>query len=263
MKPTRAALLVLACALASSVAAAQSRRSVDACADAAERGQQLQKRGKLLDARASFRECAQATCPSVVRADCTRWERDVENAIPSVVLAVRSAGGEDVTDITVLVDGVSVAGYTSGLAVQLEPGEHVLRIERPNGDAMDRTIVVREGEKRRLVDLTFERRPIPPPPPPPPKPPPPSKTPTLVWILGGVGVAGLVGFGAVGLDGINRYQRLESECGKTRACSGSEISSNRTQIWIADALGFVGIAALGAAAVILITHRGEGAQSSQ
>ncbi len=251
----RRALLVPALAsLAFALALPASARAAGAsakCAESAERAQSLWKHGKLLDAHAALRECLKPTCPRVVRDDCTTWEPQLDAAMPTVVVAAKNGAGDDLTDVVITIDGKKLEGTTTGLASEVDPGSHVFRFVREGAAPLERTVVVREGEKRRLVEVRFEGT---------------SKVaaaasssattttpasssgpPTLTWILGGAGVAALGGFAVLGLTGLDRYHTLHAECGTTRSCTSSEISTNRTQLWIADALAVVGVVAVSAA----------------
>jgi hypothetical protein len=57
----------------------------------------------------------------------------------------------------VLVDGELVTDRLDGHAFPLDPGAHVVRFERASGTArvIDMPLVVRQGEKNRLVSVTF------------------------------------------------------------------------------------------------------------
>lgn len=253
---TAAALLVVALASSSLAtgAAAAGPPGADACADTAERAQALRRRGRLLDARAALRECSRATCPRVVRDDCTTWEVQVDAAIPTLSVAVKDDAGQDVVDATIAIDGVPPASARAGLAVAEDPGEHVVRVERAGATAA-RTIVLHEGEKNRVVEV---RLPVAVPAGPPRGASEPAATsassspPPIVFVAGGVGIAALAGFAVLGVTGLDTYHALHDECGTTRACSSAEIDRNRAQLWIADGLGVLGVAALGAAAWLWI-----------
>src|SRR5262249_53788779 len=91
------------------------------CPAASERGQRLRDDGKYVEARDSFRECARAECPAVVRKDCTKWVGEVEDSIPSLVFSAADTTGNDVTTARVLVDGVLVSPRLEGKPVQVDP----------------------------------------------------------------------------------------------------------------------------------------------
>ena len=49
-----------------------------ACVNAADKGQDLRSAGKLDEARAQFLVCAKPACNRVVRADCERWVKEID-----------------------------------------------------------------------------------------------------------------------------------------------------------------------------------------
>lgn len=254
----RARAVFIAVALEAYVITTRSARAdaemIEHCASSAESAQALRKRGRLLEARTKVRACGIASCPRVVRDDCASWAGQIEAALPSVVFAVKDQDGEDITDVSISVDGKVVADRVSGLAIDLDPGDHLFRFTRADGTSFERKLVVREGEKRRVVEVRFA-----------PKQAPSaekrepetgdaarSRSSSLPWILGGVGVASLAGFAVLGLTGLDRYHSLHDECGRIRTCSDDEISRNRTQMWFANGLGVVGVVALGAAVWLFV-----------
>lgn len=253
------ALTLAILAMAMPVAAGAAGPSAK-CAESAERAQSLWKRGKLLDAHVALRECLKPSCPRIVRDDCTNWEPQLEAAVPTVVVAAKNDADEDLTDVVITLDGKRLEGTATGLASPVDPGSHVFRFERAGAAPIERTVVVREGEKRRLVEARFvEKKPATVASPPststssaPAVAPSSSGPPTLTWILGGAGIAALGGFAILGLTGLDSYNALHAQCGTTRTCSGSEIQSNRTQLWIADVLGVVGVVAVTAAVWIWV-----------
>lgn len=224
--------------------------NADKCAESAERGQAAWKKKQLLTARSELRACGTSKCPRVVRDDCAVWAGQVEDAIPTVVFTAHGEHGEDLTAFELTLDSARVASYPLGSAIDLDPGEHLVRIADGVHAPIEQTFVLREGEKRRVVDVRFaaststttptRTKPIEPETERP-------KTPTSVWIIGGLGVAALGGFGVLGITGLNRYNDLHDECRVSRQCTSSEVSSTRTQLWIADGLGIAGAIALAAA----------------
>lgn len=52
--------------------------AANACVIAADKGQDLRSAGKLDEARAQFLVCAKPACNRVVRADCERWVKEVD-----------------------------------------------------------------------------------------------------------------------------------------------------------------------------------------
>jgi hypothetical protein len=250
-RAARAARAVFALVAAYSGIAAATPTS-DQCADSAEHGQAEWKLGHLLVARSELRICGISKCPRVVRDDCTTWVGQLDAAIPTVLFVARNERGEDVLPLKVTVDGHPVPSLAT--ALELDPGSHVARFDDGRHPPQTRTFILREGEKRRTIEVQFAE-PAAPEPAPAPLPTPSARpTPASTWIFGGIGVAALAGFAVVGLTGLERFHDLQDECRHTRVCSADEIGWTRAQLWIADGLGVAGIAALALAGYMYLAR---------
>jgi hypothetical protein len=129
--------------------------AASACAQAAEEGQQERDASKLLNARASFGECAVEQCPKEVRRDCQRWLEELRPVIPSVVIAVQNAQGQDVPRYALRVDGEIVVP-SPGRPIELDPGNHQFRVSADNMAPSVSTFTVHEGEHRRMVRVVLQ-----------------------------------------------------------------------------------------------------------
>src|SRR3954469_9364872 len=87
-------------ALAGGVALADD---TDACVAAYEKSQHLRKEGRFGASREQLVDCVRATCPSLVKKDCSRWTAELETAMPTVIVAARDAQGKDMLAVRVLV----------------------------------------------------------------------------------------------------------------------------------------------------------------
>jgi hypothetical protein len=79
----------------------------------------------------------------------------VETNTPSIVVEGKDKKGAPTTAVRVLVDGSVALERLDGRALPLDPGEHRLRFEAPEG-VRDQTIVVVEGQKNRPIVVDFE-----------------------------------------------------------------------------------------------------------
>ena len=185
--------------------------------------------------------------------------------MPSVVLAVRDAHGDDVPAAEVSIDDEPVDASLVGGEIQLDPGPHTI-IVNASGDTTSLTIVARVGERRRVIDLIVgvqETEPV-------------SKAalapgafeepispedgattataePTTDTDAGIQALAitgftlagvGLVAGGVSGAFALSRFVALEEQCAST-GCTAAEISDGKTLAHIATT-SFV-VAGLGAA----------------
>ena len=195
-------------------------------------------------------------CSEFVRGDCSRWLGEVDAALPSLVLAARRTG-RDIVDVQVLLDGEPLVDRIDGKAVPVDPGMHSLKFIHQGAEPVVIDLVIRQGEKNRLVTAEFATKPDEPETPGrPPATPPPVMTTTadgtgrgwLPYALGGLGVLGIAGFVTLGAWGNQEKAERETTCAPE--CSQSAISSVRTKYYLADGALGVGILALGAAAYV-------------
>lgn len=226
------------------------------CVRAFEAAQRARLKSKLVEAKAELRICSRESCPTLVHGPCTGWLREVEAAMPSVVVSVRTQDGDDVPSARVSIDGRPVR--LSGTAIELSPGEHVIRVEAKGRGRVERTLIVNASEKNRLVSLilpatpgrrrqaTKERAQ-------------PAGVSWPYW----VGALGVVAVGAgVTLDmiGTQKLANLREDCAPN--CSESKVSSTRTTIIAGDSLIAGGLIAVGIATYGLVTSSNEQGTSS-
>ena len=110
------------------------------------------------------------------------------------------------TDIVIEVNGSKVSDLTK--AQRVNPGRHIVRVQVPNFEPKEETVVLPEGQRMRLVWFSFESPRVEPAvvpiAPPPPAPVMERPTPFIVYPLLGVGVAGLASFGVFSFLGKSR-----------------------------------------------------------
>lgn len=266
-RPRRALSLAAALSLALSAAgAAHAGPTKRACAAAYERAQGLRRDGRLLEAREALIACSQPACPPAAVADCGPWLAEVEQSLPSVVVAAKDAGGRERLDVRVLVDGRLLAATLDGKALPVDPGLRTFRFEPAAGQAVEERVLIREGEKNRAITVTLgapaagapaARRPLASPPLAPPAatplaPPADPAIPPLAWVAGGVGVAGLAVFAVAGAVSLDAEADLRATCAPR--CAADDVRAIRVQHAVADIGLGVGVVALGAAAWLYLTR---------
>lgn len=237
-----------------------------ACAHGAEEGQRLRAQGKLREAREAFTACASERCPALIRSDCSGWLAETEAALPTVV--VRASAAEDQTrelfDVEVRVDGVLLASKLDGRALPVNPGEHNVSFSAPGRVAARDTVVIRVGEKHRLLTVSLSSLSGPPAPPPPPRDlvtttdpaPPASRIGTLPRVLLIAGGAALVSAAAFGAAGWMEERSLRRTCAP--ACTQADVDGARLRLTIADVSLVTGVAALAGAGLLIWTRPAEG-----
>lgn len=215
----------------------------DACVTAYEGGQQLARDRKLVRARAELVLCQRA-CPTVLVSDCDRWLGDLDGRIPTVLPTVHDAGGNAVADVRVFVDGAPVADRIDGAPLAVDPGEHTFRFERADGAVVETRLTLVEGERGRVVTVTLSADAV-------TRVDAASGRGTAALALGGVGLAGLAVGAVLGVKGRVDRSSLEDDCAPY--CKASDVDAIRTEWWIGGVAAGVGVAALGAAAVLWFT----------
>ncbi|WP_437784772.1 hypothetical protein [Sorangium sp. So ce1097] len=153
-------------------------------------------------------------------------------------------------------DGRVVDAALLSTGVPVDPGEHVVSTQAPGGSVWETRIQIAEGEKRRVElqvngastaaasDGISGRR-------------------AAAYVAGGVGLAGLVLGGVTGALTFGKKSIVEEHCGSAigqsdeTACDpmGLEASESASTTGLVSTIGFgVGLAGLGAAAVLLLTE---------
>ena len=220
---TATALLVMQCIAMPLLFAPSIARADDAtCIDANERSIALRRDGKLRAAMRILVECTDPACPTDVKEACVKRIAKVDEATPSLVFAVKNGAGDDVTDVTVTMDGAPLLGSLDGRPVALDPGSHTFVFTARGQLPVERTLVIHEGEKNRQETVRVGPGAPPPEKPPPPAPPPST---TSAWstqryagvVIAGVGVIGLGLGAAFGLVAIGEQSNEKKDCSSS-AC---------------------------------------------
>ncbi|HEX8795043.1 MAG TPA: hypothetical protein VF765_29050 [Polyangiaceae bacterium] len=222
------------------------------CTEAYVTGQHLMRSSHLLDAQAALLRCARDPCPAALRPECSQWLAEVQRELPSVVIAVRSSTGQDVRDARVLVDGQPFLAHLDGTAKDIDPGDHVVRLEAPGAAPLEQHVLLHEGEKARIVDFQ-----LPAPqgastslatPPPAPAPAETASRPPrwIAYALGGLGIAATAAFAYFAIDGLSLYNQCHSNC------SAPHVSAGNRDWTGADISAGVALVSFGAGAYLLL-----------
>jgi hypothetical protein len=222
-------------------------QTADPCLSAPIDGQQAQRAGKLIEARASYVSCASQACPKVIVSDCEHWLREVDDALPSVIFAAHDAQGNDLVDARVSVDGGAPTAMAT-LGVPMNPGQHTFTFHRQGAPDVVQQALLRAGEKNREIIAVFGGAPA--------TPGVPLVTerpiPIATWVVAGVGVAGMAFFGTFGALGVS--QRSADGCAAAPGCPSADKTSVDTKFVVADIALATGVVALGAAAWIYLAR---------
>ncbi|HEX3770840.1 MAG TPA: hypothetical protein VHV30_08255 [Polyangiaceae bacterium] len=215
-----------------------------ACIEAHEHGQEVRLASHWLEARRLFLACAQPACPPLVVQDCTRWEEELAQHTPSVVVSAKRSDGSDVEDVALFIDGARFASRLPAVPIPLDPGDHVLRFERAGARAVERTLTLRDGERDRAVQVRFEvpaaggsvasadARPA----------------RVVPWIAAGVGAAAAVASIALLVTGkTSEHDLAASACGRAGTCADAQVAPIRADYVGAGVTAGVAAVAVGIA----------------
>jgi hypothetical protein len=239
------------------------------CVRANETAQSLRQSGKLRDARAQLLVCIATSCPGPVRSDCADRLKEVDKATPTIAFDVTDASGVSLSAVAVTADGVAFAASLDGTAMPIDPGEHVFRFSSEGLRPLERTFVLREGERGRRESIVLgEASPTAPP----RAPVAPSSAPegatsspqrAIGLVTGGVGIVGVIVGSVLGLVAKSTYSGAVSTCpnGPPSPCSQQGVNESGTAHSEATAstVAFIaGGALLAGGAAIYLTAPREG-----
>jgi hypothetical protein len=245
------------------------------CAAASEDAASLQKQEKLGAAKDRYLVCADPACPAEIREECAHRLTEVTDATPSVVFEVKDASGNDVSAVRVTMDGALLVDHLGASAITIDPGEHTFRFDGADpSQSIEKTFVVRDGEKNRHLAVTLGGAGAPPvttpastgaAPATPTAPAAPatsdqapksnwSQQKTIAFIVGGGGIIA-IGVGAIfGAMTFSQWNNAKSECTATTCGAGSQAQQNAngasTSATVSD-VGFIAGGVLVAGAAVL------------
>lgn len=150
---TRAFLVFLVLAIGAPVAAQAAEQ--EGCNEDYVAAQRTRKEGKLLQAREHLLACSRELCMDVIERDCVTWLQDVDRSTPTVVVFARDRWGDETLNVRVLIDGQIVRDVLDAKAIAVDPGTHVFRFETTDAIPVERKVILREGEKNRRVEMQF------------------------------------------------------------------------------------------------------------
>jgi hypothetical protein len=194
-----------------------------------------------------------------VKQDCGPWLSEVNEELPSVVVAAKDEHGADTATVEVRVDGELLAERLDGMPIDVDPGEHLFRFALPSGTALEKRVLVRAGDKGRELSVSFAPESAVRPPPLPRRQAGESSAglgshPRLTLpaiVLGSVGALALGSWGYFGLSGRSRQTQLEGSCQPN--CPPSEIDDVRHRYLAADISLGVAVISLGVATFLTLS----------
>jgi len=142
--------LALTLALLPRIAAADTKACVASHASA----QRETKAGRLKEAAQLYTSCgSDSACPEQLRSECATLLEQVNHLVPSVIFSAIDGKGADVSNVKVYADDTLLTDGLDGRAIELDPGKYHLRFVLPDNSVLSSDVLIREGEKNRLIEL--------------------------------------------------------------------------------------------------------------
>jgi hypothetical protein len=245
---------------------AAAEDATDQCMASYVSAQKLLKKSQLVEAKRELLACGQESCHKSMRGDCVQWLREVEERVPTVVVAAKDAAGNDLVAAKLFIDGQMVRERLDGSAIALNPGLRKFELIVGDGDPVAREVLVREGQRSRMIQFEVKPPPADVPPATEPATPVAGATPpegddtddkghpVAAYVFGAVGVVALGSFLGFGIAGKSDADELRDSCGVTSSCPDSEIDDVRTKLIVADISLGVGLVALGVGVGLFLHH---------
>lgn len=247
----------------------------ETCVRAFGDAQRHRGQSRLLRAREELITCGQSACPDVVKVKCVEWLQELKRNIPTIVVAAAGPAGKDTIAARLLIDGTLISATLNGKPIELDPGLHTLRLEHERFGRLEEKIVVRQGEKNRLLTLRYPagKKPDPAKPDPakpgPAKPDPdaadPGSTPWLAIISLGLGGAGVVLGGITGTVALVMGQDLQDRCedGICHPGDKEDLNTGESLAHVSTASITVGLVGMAVGVIALLIENEEPSQKQQ
>ena len=220
------------------------------CMRAHEQAQVLRLDGNLMQSKSALKACSLEVCPAVIQRDCVRWLDEVSTQIPSVVFeAITESGAAQ--RVTVKQGEQVLALELDGRPLAMNPGYYEFRFELPGQASKLVAVLLKQGEKNRLVSVDFRQAAN-------PSttntalmatPPAPSvavssrPTPTSVYVFAGLTVVGASAATILGINTRMKEDRAYDDCAPK--CPENQVDSIKNWALATDiALGVAAVSAV-------------------
>lgn len=226
-------------------------------------GRCLEKLGNWTEAISAY-ELAMSEATGNQRKEMTKTAKPAAEALRKKVPKLVLERGPNTEFTTVYLDGAEILLASFGQPMVVNPGDHT--VKAVEGEASEaQKVTLAEGETKNLVVQAPKPLPAPPAVLPPvaqaaPPPEPEAHSTWLPWTLVGVGTASLAAAGVFVILRRSSINEMNDECGPAgQPCPNSVRSSyddGKRYSLLANVTGGVGVAALGAGAVMLVLQSG-------
>ncbi len=228
-------------------------RAEGSCESQLREAQELKYAGRLLSARPLALACAGSdACEAQNRQECRQLLTELRAQIPSLVFNILDEAGDETNDVALYIDGRLQTERLPNTPLEIDPGPHELRVERPNGSSQTVRLVLAPGQQLRRIGLSWAV--VSGSPPPPRRAPPAPGTARaqssgaprwLTLSLGSLALASAGSFAYFAGEGRARERALQSDCAP--GCEAGPVRDMRRLYLAADLSWVVSLLAGGAA----------------
>jgi hypothetical protein len=252
--------LLLALLAAAPTALADAAEVKKQCGAAYVDAQKLRKDGSLVSAREKLIACGRDECAAAIKNECAAWLSEVNASIPTFVVVAKDKDGNETLALKVYVDDELVKDGLDAKAIEVDPGTHKLRLELEGADPIEQELVLQEGRKNRIVEVSWQKdAPAAPATAEPDEEIPPDRPlekpgpPVVSYVLAGVGVLALGGTAYFWLTAASEKSDLDA-C--KPACDQADVDAVEQKRLFGDIALGVGVVSLGAAAYFWFSQPG-------
>jgi hypothetical protein len=214
------------------------------CSASYQKAQRERMEGQFRAARAELLACAKPSCPKFISSDCTGWLAEVEQQLPTIVLAAFDDSGKDLVGAELRVDGEIVPN--DGVPHAFDPGTHTIEL-RAGSRRAEQSVTLRTGEKARRVELRLAplpaapeivRRPV----------------PASAFAFGGLALAFIATSGVMWGIGTSDASAYNTRCA-AGPCSSAEHDSVLRELVVGDVALGLAITSAAIATVLVLTRK--------
>ena len=225
---------------------------VAACVQSHASGQREAKAGRLAAASDLFADCvSQEGCPDAIRSECAEFRKETERNLPTLVFAALDEQGKDLVQVRVYSDDRMLAEALDGRPIAVDPGQHHLKFQLASGQVLETDVLVRQGEKNRIVSLRAKSAEAV-----------PAaqasgneaKLPLGLWVASGVGAAALASWGTFALLGHGKQSTIDACSPSCPESSRADYDAMHRDYVIADISLGVAVASAGVATWLFLSR---------
>jgi hypothetical protein len=127
----------------------------NSCVDAYKGAQAKEQSAHLREARDLLLECAKSTCSKLLREQCRVRYTQLEEDIPSVVPLVTDESGAPSVDVQVKLDGKPFSQRIEGSSLPVDPGVHEFSFEKDGDVFATQRVMIVQGQRNRPISVSL------------------------------------------------------------------------------------------------------------